>query len=271
MEVDGWSGLIEHLLKDDEEEQALGIQNGRDDIGFHDMRLSIRNFRRNQTKEAWSKVLFELREGDVQWMFKNFISANVVVRGGRLPFLALMRIRGTLPYAPSRVLRQFGRKQNVPQVGDMGKYVIDYEEDAGEGRLAIKMERGLAYMLEETEKSLQIDRIERRIDEIDLEIAESLRALHKVPSPAQKENSEEIECLLHKFIDIIKVPENAASVEEDRGVSPERNKEEGRFRATPKDESFWPIIFTQGNGQITLKAHFRNYLWDPEVVSCSTI
>ncbi|MCD7464711.1 hypothetical protein HAX54_053277 [Datura stramonium] len=27
----------------------------------------------------------------------------------------------------------------------------------------------------------------------------------------------------------------------------------------------------QGNEQITLKAHFRNYLRDPEVVSCSTI
>ncbi|MCD9642059.1 hypothetical protein HAX54_028657 [Datura stramonium] len=144
-------------------------------------------------------------------MFKNFVSANVVVPGGQLPFLALTGIRGIRPYAPARVLRQFERKQNFPQVGYMGVYVIDYEEC------------GVPYAND----------------------------------------------IVRGYI--MKIPKNAASVEEYRGVSPAKNKEKGRFMATPNDESFWPLRFTQENKQITLKAHFRNYLWGPEVVQCSTI
>ncbi|MCE5165685.1 hypothetical protein HAX54_011614, partial [Datura stramonium] len=83
--------------------------------------------------------------------------------------------------------------------------------------------------------------VERRTAEIDLEIVESLRALHRVPLPARKENSEEIERLLHKFADVMKISENTSLVEEDRGVSPEKNKEQGRFRSTSNDESFGPL------------------------------
>ncbi|MCD9644279.1 hypothetical protein HAX54_032460 [Datura stramonium] len=120
------------------------------------------------------------------------------------------------------------------------KYGTEWSDK--EGRLTIKMERGSAYMFEETKKflleeiekigeeiamtrrkieqidhnrdnllvkieevDLQIDWVERRIAEIDLDIAESLKDLCKVPLPARKEISKEIERLLHKFADITKM------------------------------------------------------------------
>ncbi|MCD7464712.1 hypothetical protein HAX54_053278 [Datura stramonium] len=116
------------------------------------------------------------------------------------------------------------------QIESIQRVVFEQRAQLAGSRLAIKMERGSAYTFDETEKSL-LEEIERMDEEIAAmrrkieQIAESLKALYKVPPPAQKENSEEIERLLHKFADIMKVPENAASVEEDRGVSPEKNKE----------------------------------------------
>ncbi|MCE3050942.1 hypothetical protein HAX54_048577 [Datura stramonium] len=164
------------------------------------------------------------------------------------------------------------------------------------------MERGSATVYEETEKSLldkinkmeeeiamtrrrieqidqnkesllvkteeidqQLDWVKRKITRIDMEIAVSLRALNEVfeSLPAQERNSGEIEQLLREFTNIMK--------DGDKEVSPEGNNTKERFGATPNDESFWPVRFTQGNEQITLKTHFRNYLRDPDVISCSTI
>ena len=38
-------------------------------------------------------------------------------------------IRGILPYAPFRVLRQFGRRQTVPKEAYYGAYVYDIRDD----------------------------------------------------------------------------------------------------------------------------------------------
>ncbi|MCE3051249.1 hypothetical protein HAX54_049234 [Datura stramonium] len=49
----------------------------------------------------------------------------------------------------------------------------------------------------------QINWVERRIAEIDLEIAESLKAHHEASLLARKDNFEEIGQLLHTFVDVM--------------------------------------------------------------------
>ncbi|MCD9644134.1 hypothetical protein HAX54_032120 [Datura stramonium] len=48
--------------------------------------------------------------------------------------------------------------------------------------------------------------------------------------------------------------------DEDNEVSLEENNTKERFGVVLIDGSFWPVRFIQGNEQIMLKAHSRNYL-----------
>ncbi|KAK4716200.1 hypothetical protein R3W88_014538 [Solanum pinnatisectum] len=57
-------------------------------------------------------------------MFDRFISKEVIVRGHRQLVLPLPGIRGIRPYAPIRVLRQFGRRQTTPPNAYYRIYVI---------------------------------------------------------------------------------------------------------------------------------------------------
>ncbi|MCD7469812.1 hypothetical protein HAX54_009062 [Datura stramonium] len=276
-------------------------------------------YRPNHTKKYWARLFGGLREGDVEWKIRELMPKNNIVHGRNIPFLPFARIRGVRPYAPIRVLRQFGIKQIVPQEDlqitltpgpDTYDQVEDVESKAQEGRLAITMERGSATVSGETEKSLlekinkveeyiamtrrrieqvdqnkeallvmteeidqQMDWVKRRIARIDLEIAASIRALHEVSKsfPTQWKNFEDMEQLLQEFAHIMRTPKVVTPTEEDKEVSLERNNTKEKFGVIPNDGSFWQVRFTQGNGHITFKAHFRNYLRDPEVISCSTI
>ncbi|MCD9640786.1 hypothetical protein HAX54_026434 [Datura stramonium] len=135
---------------------------------------------------------------------------------------------------------------------DIYDQVEDVEPKAQEGRLVIKMERGLATVSEETKKSLlekinkmeeeiaitrrriewvdqnkeallvkieevdqQMDWVKRKIARIDLEIAASLRALNEASGslPAQERNFGEIEQLLREFTDIMKDEDKEVSLE----------------------------------------------------------
>ena len=62
-------------------------------------------------------------------MLDRFISKEVVVEGRRCVVLPLPGIRGIRPYAPFRVLRQFGRRQTVPREAYYGAYVYDIGDD----------------------------------------------------------------------------------------------------------------------------------------------
>lgn len=73
-------------------------------------------------------ILSKLRERDVQWFIDNIVVSKVVVRGRELPFLVFAGLRGTMPYAPARVLRQLGCKQVIPQTGNMRKFVTDNQD-----------------------------------------------------------------------------------------------------------------------------------------------
>ena len=74
-------------------------------------------------------IFFELREEDLQWMLDHFISNEVIVESRRQVMLPLPGIRGIHPYAPFRVLRQFGRRQIVPKEAYYGAYVYDIGDD----------------------------------------------------------------------------------------------------------------------------------------------
>ncbi|XP_027768042.1 uncharacterized protein LOC114074357 [Solanum pennellii] len=65
----------------------------------------------------------------LQWMLDCFISKELVMESRRYVVLPLPGIQGILPYAPFRVLRQFGRKQTVPREAYYGAYVYDIGDD----------------------------------------------------------------------------------------------------------------------------------------------
>ena len=62
-------------------------------------------------------------------MLDRFISKEVVVESRRQIVLPLPGIQGILPYAPFRVLRQFGRRQTVPKEAYCDAYVYDIKDD----------------------------------------------------------------------------------------------------------------------------------------------
>ena len=59
-------------------------------------------------------------------MFQNFMSEKIAGQGDNRPFLVLPGIKGMRPYNPSRVMRQFGRREITPVQGDASSFVIDY-------------------------------------------------------------------------------------------------------------------------------------------------
>ena len=82
-----------------------------------------------RTRGEWSQILSKLREEDLQWMLDRFISKEAVVESLRQILLPLSGIQRILPYAPFRVLRQFGRRQTVPKEAYYGAYVYDIGDD----------------------------------------------------------------------------------------------------------------------------------------------
>ncbi|MCD7464672.1 hypothetical protein HAX54_053205 [Datura stramonium] len=83
-----------------------------DNFQTHSMWLYLRDFRPKHTKKYWARLFGGPREGDVQWTIRELIPKDNIVRGRNIPFLLLAGIRGVRPYAPIRVLRQFGIKKN---------------------------------------------------------------------------------------------------------------------------------------------------------------
>lgn len=92
----------------------------------YDFRLSIHKFLIHTRREAWAKVFYDLKEGNIQWMFKEFMPEKIVVNGATCPFLILLGIKGVRPYNPSRVMRQFGRRQILRIQGDTSSFLSDY-------------------------------------------------------------------------------------------------------------------------------------------------
>ncbi|KAH0679316.1 hypothetical protein KY284_020401 [Solanum tuberosum] len=119
--------MSKHLVKKYEtQKQKLAKPEKSSHLDHYELHLSINKFKIHSTREAWAKAFHDIKEGNFQWMFQDFMSEKIVVRGALCPFLILPGIRGVRPYNPSRVMQQFGRKQILPMKGDTSRYVIDY-------------------------------------------------------------------------------------------------------------------------------------------------
>lgn len=73
----------------------------------------------------WFQQFGGLRDEDIQWSLPDLRLKVHIMKGRELPFLILAGTRGSRPYAPLRVLRQFGIRQGTPQTGDMAKYITE--------------------------------------------------------------------------------------------------------------------------------------------------
>ncbi|KAH0700949.1 hypothetical protein KY284_015164 [Solanum tuberosum] len=119
--------MSKHLVKTYEtQKQKLAEPQQESHLNHYEFHLSNHRFKIHSTREAWAKVFHDIKDGNVQWMFQGFMSEKIVIQGAKCPFLILPGIRGVRPYNPSRVMRQFGRRQVLPFKGDTSRYVFDY-------------------------------------------------------------------------------------------------------------------------------------------------
>ena len=119
--------MIEHLCKKDgAQQQEFSKLSQTSPLDNYEFRLSVRRFSTHTTRDAWERVFYELREGDIQWRLQNFMSEKIVAPGAKRPFLVLPGIKGMRPYNPTRVMLQLGRRQTTPIQGDSSSFVIDY-------------------------------------------------------------------------------------------------------------------------------------------------
>ncbi|XP_060213812.1 uncharacterized protein LOC132640996 [Lycium barbarum] len=121
--------LMEHLQKVD---RSLALQKptGENHILGHvpGAIVTNRTFEKPNCVEGWVRLLSHLNDDSIPWMFSWFPSEGLVFRTKIVPFLVLIGLRGLQPYTPQRILRQSGRKQNIPLVVDMDHYQADYKE-----------------------------------------------------------------------------------------------------------------------------------------------
>ncbi|KAH0774083.1 hypothetical protein KY290_011220 [Solanum tuberosum] len=119
--------MSKHLVKIREtQKQKLTELRKESHFDHYELHLSINRFEIHSMRKAWAKVFHDIKDGDVQWMFQDFMSEKIAVQGAKCHFLILPGIRGVRPYNPSRVMRQFGRTQILPFKGDASRYVFDY-------------------------------------------------------------------------------------------------------------------------------------------------
>ncbi|XP_060182095.1 uncharacterized protein LOC132611728 [Lycium barbarum] len=115
--------------------------------------LTAKSFEKPKCVKEWVEFLSHLNDDSMQWMFSWFPSEVLVFRTKIVPFLVLIGLRGLQPYAPLRVLRQSGRKQNTPLVADMNHYYVDYKE----GKIPFAKEVIRMWKLKETTKADSVE------------------------------------------------------------------------------------------------------------------
>ncbi|KAH0761068.1 hypothetical protein KY290_017141 [Solanum tuberosum] len=76
--------------------------------------------------EDWFVYLRERSAINIQWKYYWLKPRRVIIRGNDLYFIELIGLNGMQPYAPLRVLRQFGQIQMIPLRSHMGQYEYDF-------------------------------------------------------------------------------------------------------------------------------------------------
>ncbi|KAH0768988.1 hypothetical protein KY290_012969 [Solanum tuberosum] len=77
----------------------------------------------------WQIFLIELESRRIQWKLHWLSTPHAIVRGDERYFIELIGFKGVQPYAPLRVLRQFGRTQVMPLRSDMEQFKYEFELD----------------------------------------------------------------------------------------------------------------------------------------------
>ncbi|XP_049343488.1 uncharacterized protein LOC125807795 [Solanum verrucosum] len=120
--------IMSHLVKRHGTQELHTLDEHNALKSLNDM-LFWADLEKRRTRERWAQIFSKLREENIQWMFDRFISKDAIVRGDRQLVLPLPGIRGIRPYAPIRVLRQFGRRQTTPPEAYYRIYVFDIGDD----------------------------------------------------------------------------------------------------------------------------------------------
>ncbi|KAK4706651.1 hypothetical protein R3W88_033783 [Solanum pinnatisectum] len=76
--------------------------------------------------EDWFVYLRERSATQIQWKYYWLKPRRAIIRGNELYFIELVGLNGVQPYAPLRVLRQFGQIQMIPLRSHMSHYGYDF-------------------------------------------------------------------------------------------------------------------------------------------------
>ncbi|TMW84990.1 hypothetical protein EJD97_024004 [Solanum chilense] len=76
--------------------------------------------------EDWFTYLKERSAVEIQWKYYWLKPRRAIIRGNELYFIELIGLNGVQPYAPLRVLRQFGQIQMIPLRSHMSHYGYDF-------------------------------------------------------------------------------------------------------------------------------------------------
>ncbi|KAK4731505.1 hypothetical protein R3W88_024493 [Solanum pinnatisectum] len=154
--------ILSHLAKGCGTQQLHTLDDNNSLKGLNDV-LFWADLENRKTRGRWAQIFSELREDDIQWMFDHFLSKDVIVRGHRQLVLSLPGIQGIRPYAPIRVLRQFGRIQTTPPNAYYRTYVFDIGDDRVHE--ASEMLREWKKAVRMDEKTIAVDWFNVRYDE----------------------------------------------------------------------------------------------------------
>ncbi|KAK4738111.1 hypothetical protein R3W88_001808 [Solanum pinnatisectum] len=120
--------MMRHLIKAHNPEEPDPLRRS-DQLAGHDWWMYHNHCNKTGGIKFWYPRLQGLREENVQWSIECLrVTKQMVIRAQKVPYLIFAGLRGTRPYAPGRVLRQLGGKQEIPQIADMKKFATDHED-----------------------------------------------------------------------------------------------------------------------------------------------
>ena len=88
--------------------------------------LRMKHFISPVGTEDWFTYLKERSAVEIQWKYYWLKPRRAIIRGNELYFIELIGLNGVQPYAPLRVLRQFGQIQIIPLRSHMSHYGYDF-------------------------------------------------------------------------------------------------------------------------------------------------
>ena len=120
--------MMRHVIKTQNPKESDPLRRS-DELHGHDWWLYHNRCNKTRGERFWYPRLRGLREEDVQWSIDSLVVIkNVVVQTKKkVPYLVFAGLRGIRQYAPGRVLKQLGGKQESPQIAEMRKFATDHE------------------------------------------------------------------------------------------------------------------------------------------------